>query len=71
MVEFVSTRDLVDNAKMDWDVVPQLQVTISKRQHVRADLGVRVPFTNTSGRPVQIVMYVLWDWADGKITEGW
>jgi len=71
MVEFVSTRDLVDNAKMNWDVVPQLQVTISKRQHVRADLGVRVPFTNTSGRPVQIVLYVLWDWADGKITEGW
>jgi len=71
MIEFVSTRDLIDGAKMDWDVVPQLQVTISKRQHVRADLGVRVPFTNTAGRPVQLVMYVLWDWQDGKINEGW
>ncbi len=71
MVEFVANRDLVDFAKTDWDVVPQMQVTISRRQHIRGDLGVRVPFTNTFGRPIQVMFYLLWDWQDGKLTEGW
>jgi hypothetical protein len=48
-----------------------MQVTISKRQHVRADLGLRIPVTNTAGRPKQIVFYVLWDWFDGRLNEGW
>ncbi len=71
MVEFLANRDLVDRAKTDWDALPQIQVTISRRQHIRGDLGVRVPFTNTTGRPVQIMLYLLWDWQDGKLNEGW
>jgi len=71
MFEFVGARDLVDNAKMNWDVVPQMQVTISRRQHVRANLGVRVPVNNTAGRQIQVVFYVLWDWFDGRLNEGW
>jgi hypothetical protein len=71
MVEFVATRDLVDGAKTDWDVLPEMQVTLSSRQHIRADIGVRTPFTNTAGRPPQVQFYILWDWADGKFWEGW
>ena len=71
MVEFLASRDLVDGAKTDWDVLPEMQVTISRRQHVRADIGVRTPFTNTQGRSPQLVVYVLWDWADGKLWKGW
>jgi mono/diheme cytochrome c family protein len=71
MCEFVAGRDLVDGAKTDWDLVPQMQVTISRRQHVRGDLGVRIPVTNTAGRSKQVVFYLLWDWQDGKVTEGW
>lgn len=71
MVEFLSARDLVDHAKTDWDVLPQMQVTISRRQHIRGDLGVRVPLNNTSGRPIQIMLYLLWDWGDGRLNEGW
>jgi hypothetical protein len=71
MFEFIADRDLVDLAKTNWDVLPQLQVTISHRQHIRGDLGVRVPVTNTAGRPVQLEFYLLWDWQDGKINEGW
>jgi mono/diheme cytochrome c family protein len=71
MVEFLADRDLVDNAKMNWDLLPQMQVTISKRQHIRADLGVRIPVNNTTGRPVQLMFYVLWDWQDGRLNEGW
>jgi len=71
MVEVIMNRDFETGAKTNWDMVPQMQVTISKRQHVRADLGVRVPVNNTTGRPVQLMFYLLWDWADGKLTEGW
>jgi hypothetical protein len=71
MVEFLTTRDLVDGAKTDWDVLPEMQVTLSRRQHVRADVGVRAPVTNTTDRSPQVVFYVLWDWADGKLWKGW
>ncbi len=71
MVEFVSTRDLANGAKMDWDVIPQMEVSISPRQHIRGALGVRFPATNTVGRPVQLMMYLLWDWQDGGLTKGW
>jgi mono/diheme cytochrome c family protein len=71
MVEVIMNRDFETGAKTNWDMVPQMQVTISRRQHVRADLGVRVPVNNTAGRPVQLMFYLLWDWADGKLTEGW
>ncbi len=71
MFEFLAQRDLIDGEKTDWDVLPQLQVTLSHRQHIRGDFGIRVPVTNTFGRPVQLQLYFLWDWQDGKLTEGW
>jgi mono/diheme cytochrome c family protein len=71
MFEFLAARDLVDNAKTDWDVLPQMQVTISKRQHIRANLGLRIPVNNTAGRQVQVMFYLLWDWFDGRLNEGW
>ena len=71
MCEFLATRDLVDGAKTDWDVMPEMQVTISKRQHVRGSLGYRIPMTNTAGRQQQVMFYLLWDWADGSLLKGW
>jgi len=71
MVEFVADRDLVTGAKTNWDVVPEMQVTLSRRQHIRANVGFSQPFANTTGRQNQVVFYVLWDWADGKLTKGW
>lgn len=71
MVELVGARDLLDDAKFDWDVVPEFQVTLSRRQHVRAAFGVRIPATDTAGRSMQAMFYILWDWQDGKLLEGW
>lgn len=71
MVEFLANRDLATGAKTDWNVLPEFQVTLSKRQHVRADIGVEIPTTNTAGRQIQVLFYVLWDWQDGKLTQGW
>ncbi len=71
MVELLADRDLESGAKTNWDVLPQFQVTLSRRQHIMANLGVRVPMTNTAGRPIQVMFYLLWDWFDGGLREGW
>lgn len=71
MVEFLATRDLESGAKTDWDILPEMQVTVSPRQHIRADIGVRTPFTDTAGRTPLVYFYVLWDWADGRFWNGW
>ena len=53
MVEFLGSRSFRPGAATDWDVLPELQITISRRQHVRIGFGVREPFTDTSGRTPQ------------------
>jgi mono/diheme cytochrome c family protein len=71
MVEFLSDRELENGAATDWDIVPEFQVTLSKRQHIRANFGVRTPLNNRNGRSTQLAFYVLWDFFDGGLREGW
>jgi hypothetical protein len=71
MIEFVADRDLASGAKTNWDIVPEVQVSLSKRQHVRTNVGVRRPVNNTLGRTTQVVFYVLWDFFDGGLLAGW
>ncbi len=71
MVELLADRELVSSEKTNWDVMPEMQVTLSKRQHIRASVGVRVPVSNTAGRSTQVMFYLLWDWFDGGLREGW
>jgi mono/diheme cytochrome c family protein len=71
MVELLADRDLQTGTRTNFDVLPQFQVTLSKRQHVRFNLGLRIPAANTRGRQMQVVFYLLWDWFDGKLWEGW
>lgn len=71
MLELVSDRDFEEGARTNMDLVPQFQVTLSRRQHVRANVGLQLPATNRAGRPRQLVFYVLWDWFDGGLFEGW
>ena len=71
MLEILGARDLESGAHTQWDVMPEVQVTLSRRQHVRADLGYRMPVNEKTGRPRQVMFYVLWDWADGSLFEGW
>ena len=71
MVEFLAVRDFRPGASTDWDVLPEMQVTVSRRQHIRMGFGVREPFANTGGRTPQVLFYLLWDRADGKLWEGW
>jgi len=71
MIELVADREFDTGAKTNWDVVPQIQVTLSRRQHIMANLGLRIPATNTADRPVQVMFYLLWDYLDGGLREGW
>jgi mono/diheme cytochrome c family protein len=71
MVELLGARELVSGETTNWDVVPEIQVTLSKRQHVMFNIGVRTPVNNTSDRDTQVIAYLLWDWFDGSLFEGW
>ena len=71
MIEVLANRDLTRGAVTDWDVLPEFQVTLNRRQHVRAAIGLRIPVNDTAERPKQVIAYVLWDWFDGGLLEGW
>jgi hypothetical protein len=71
MLEVLGARELGSGHSNQWDVVPQVQVTLSTRQHIRLNLGFRVPVTEAGPRPTRFVTYVLWDWFDGGLLEGW
>jgi hypothetical protein len=55
----------------EWDVVPQVQVTLSKLQHVMIAGAVRIPLSQRKERPAQGLVYLLWDWFDGGFFEFW
>jgi len=55
----------------EWDVVPQVQVSLSKLQHVLLNVGVRVPLTEREDRKPRLLTYVLWDWFDGGLLDFW
>ncbi len=71
MVEVIADRELVSGAPMNWDVVPEIQIPISKRMHILGNIGYRIPVNNTADRPKQLMIYLLWDWVDGGLTQGW
>jgi hypothetical protein len=71
MLELLTDREFEHGAATNFDLVPQFQVTLSRRQHVRANVGLQVPINRKEGRPVQVQMYLLWDWFDGGFLEGW
>jgi mono/diheme cytochrome c family protein len=71
MVELVAAKDLADGEVVNWDIVPQFQVSLSRRQHILAAFGARVPLNGRDSRHTQIVAYFLWDWFDGGLFSAW
>jgi hypothetical protein len=71
MVELAAAREFESGATTHWDVVPQLQVSLSRRQHILLNVGVQMPVNDRDGRPTRILTYLLWDWFDGGFFEGW
>jgi hypothetical protein len=71
MVEWLAARDLDNEATVQWDVVPQMQITLNRRQHIMINVGMRIPVNARAGRSAQAITYVLWDWFDGGLRDGW
>jgi mono/diheme cytochrome c family protein len=71
MVEIVGARELASGAPTHWDAVPQVQVALSTRQHVRINVGARVPVNERTGRSTQYMSYLLWEWVSGGFFTGW
>ena len=71
MVEALAARALEDDASVHWDLVPQMQVTLNRRQHLMINVGVRFPVNERNGRSTQVITYFLWDWFDGGLFDGW
>lgn len=70
MIEVLGSRELVSGAEVHVDLVPQMQVTLNTRQHIMLNLGARIP-VDDPGRDTQVVVYLLWDWFDGGLFDGW
>jgi hypothetical protein len=71
MIEVLGAREMESGERALWDVVPQMQVTLSKRQHIMLNGGVRVPLNDRRERSAQVIVYLLWDWFDGGLLDGW
>jgi hypothetical protein len=71
MLEVLAARPLVTGAKIEWDIVPEVQVTLNARQHVRLAGGVRLPVNDTGERRKTVIVYLLWDWYEGGFFRGW
>jgi hypothetical protein len=71
MVEILGAREMTPGARTHWDAVPQVHVALSRRQHIRFNVGVRVPVNERAGRPTQVLSYFLWEWFGGGLFTGW
>lgn len=69
MVELLAARELEEGTEVAWDVLPQLQVSLPTRQHVLLSAGVRAPLGREG--ETEVLVYLLWDWFDGGLRDGW
>ena len=72
MLEVQGTAEFGDvDTEVLWDVIPQMQVTLNKRQHIMLNVGAMIPVTEAELRSTRLMVYLLWDWFDGGFLDGW
>lgn len=71
LIEILGARDLESGASATWDLLPQVQVSLNTRQHVLANVGLRLPLNQADDRSTTFLFYILWDWFDGGFFDGW
>ena len=71
MLEVLTFRELDPDGRTQWDLLPQVLVTLSRRQHVSANVGVQVPVTRRTERNAAVIASLLWDWSEGGLFDGW
>lgn len=55
----------------EYEVVPQIQVSLSKLQHVLVSAGVSVPVNKRDTRYERYLVGIVWDWFDGPFFSFW
>jgi len=70
MIEVLGARDLAEREPTRWDLLPELQVTLNRRQHVLATGGVRLPVTLRT-RSAAAMVSLIWNWSQGSALAGW
>jgi cytochrome c553 len=71
-LELLTTQAFASGEKLQWDIVPQIQVSLSRRQHILASFGERIPLNDRGpDRQPQFLFYLIWDYYDAGLLEGW
>lgn len=71
-IELLTAQEFAPGAKLQWDIVPELQISLSRRQHILLSIGERFPLNDRGGdRQPQFVFYLIWDWYDAGFLDGW
>jgi hypothetical protein len=60
-----------DGAAAEWSVAPQIQISLSRLQHVLVSVGMNLPLNQRTDRKPQILTYIIWDWFDGGLFQFW
>ena len=71
MLEVLGAKELARGHDAEWDLAPQMQVTLSGLQHVMLNAGLRVPVNQRNERGNRVIVYLLWDWFDGGLFSNW
>ena len=58
------------NGDLEWAVMPQVRIGLTKGGHVALNLGVELPLSDQAWDERYYVT-LLWDFADGGFFKGW
>jgi hypothetical protein len=56
---------------VQFSVLPQARIGLSKRGHVALNAGVEIPVNDTFRYDWRAYVYLIWDFADGGFFQGW
>ncbi len=70
-LEVVASRPFSSsNGDLEWTVLPQVRIGLTRGGHVALNLGVEVPLSDQSWDQ-RYYLTLLWDFADGSFFQGW
>ncbi len=52
-------------------LIPQAQIGLNKRGHIMLNLGAEIPLNETDRYDYRAYAYLIWDFADGGLFDGW
>ena len=56
---------------VQWEVVPQARIGLTKRGHVALNVGAEFPLNDRDRYDWRAYVYLIWDFADGSFFEAW